>query len=83
MRLRNTYKIEMEFRKFKSEFIFFSVSMEIQNRFPTNFESGTVVIFGGSFDPVTYTHIQVASEVLNFGLADQVCIDAYNIFKFI
>jgi len=46
--------------------------MEITNRYPTYFESGTVVIFGGSFDPVTFTHIQVASEVLNFGLADQV-----------
>jgi nicotinate (nicotinamide) nucleotide adenylyltransferase len=42
-------------------------------RLPTQFESGTVVVFGGSFDPITYTHIQVAAEVINFGLADQVC----------
>ena len=42
-------------------------------RSPTNFDAGTVVIFGGSFDPITYTHIQIALEVVNFGLADQVC----------
>jgi nicotinate-nucleotide adenylyltransferase len=41
---------------------------------PVHFESGTVVVFGGSFDPVTYTHIQIATEIINFGLADQVWI---------
>ena len=41
-------------------------------RAPTYFESGVVAIFGGSFDPITYTHIQVATEVINFGFADQV-----------
>lgn len=43
-------------------------------RKPTQFESGTVVIFGGSFDPITFTHIQVAAEVINFDLADQVWV---------
>ena len=43
-------------------------------RFPREIISGTVVIFGGSFDPVTYSHIQLATEVLNFELADQVWI---------
>ena len=43
-------------------------------RRPTHFDSGTVVIFGGSFDPITFTHIQVAAEVVNFGLADQVWV---------
>jgi nicotinate-nucleotide adenylyltransferase len=41
-------------------------------RRPTYFEEGTVIIFGGSFDPVTYTHVQVAMEALAFGFADQV-----------
>ena len=41
---------------------------------PIHFDEGTVVIFGGSFDPVTYTHIQITTEVINFGLADQVWI---------
>jgi nicotinate-nucleotide adenylyltransferase len=43
-------------------------------RRPTQFDSGTVVIFGGSFDPITFTHIQVAAEVINFDLADQVWV---------
>lgn len=41
---------------------------------PVDFHGGCVVIFGGSFDPITFTHIQVATEVINFGLADQVWI---------
>lgn len=41
-------------------------------RRPTNFEEGVVVVFGGSFDPVTFTHIQVAMESLSFGFGDQV-----------
>lgn len=43
-------------------------------RRPTNFETGVVVVFGGSFDPITFTHIQVAIESLNFGFGDQVWI---------
>lgn len=54
--------------------------MEISYRYPIDFESGTVVVFGGSFDPVTYTHVQVATEVLNFGLADQVCFNSKEMF---
>ncbi len=43
-------------------------------RQPTNFDTGVVVIFGGSFDPITFTHIQIAIEALNFGFGDQVWI---------
>ena len=32
------------------------------------------MIFGGSFDPITFTHIQIATEIINFRLADQVWI---------
>jgi hypothetical protein len=41
---------------------------------PEDFQYGRVVIFGGSFDPITFTHIQVATEIINFDLADQVWI---------
>lgn len=37
-----------------------------------NVEKGTVVVFGGSFDPISFTHIQVAIEALTFGFGDQV-----------
>jgi nicotinate (nicotinamide) nucleotide adenylyltransferase len=43
-------------------------------RIPNCFDSGTVAIFGGSFDPITFTHVQVAAEVINFELADQVWV---------
>ena len=43
-------------------------------RRPTNFEAGVVVVFGGSFDPITYTHVQVAIESLQFGFGGQVWI---------
>ena len=43
-------------------------------RRPNKVESGTIVIFGGSFDPITITHIQVAAEVIHFELADQVWV---------
>ena len=52
----------------------FFVSEMVRIRRPSNFQSGTVVVFGGSFDPISFTHIQVAAEVINFGLADQVWV---------
>lgn len=52
--------------------IFFLCLMSIRR--PNQVKSGTVVIFGGSFDPITITHIQVAAEVIHFELGDQVWV---------
>jgi nicotinate-nucleotide adenylyltransferase len=41
-------------------------------RYPVINDGATVAIFGGSFDPITFAHLMIAVEIINFSVADQV-----------
>lgn len=54
--------------------IFFGVGTKwtLEMRSPELIDGAVVAVFGGSFDPVTFAHLQIAAEVLSFGLASQI-----------